>query len=195
MWKPSAQEEKAIFTIWSPEELVPAWHASRLRRALANVLSRGLRQAHGLSLAGFDLRGRLTNEDVASYLNTAGERLVGVTETTRNAVRVALRDGLLARDTPQQLGMRLRALPEFNEARARTIASTEMVEATNWAAQTAYERDRRVVGVTIHDQERCAPTGGPCAGMNGRRMGVQEAEATPRTMHPNCSQARTPIMQ
>lgn len=185
---------KQVLTVWSPEQLVPEWHAARLRRAFANVYARAMREGYGLSTLAFGLRVRLTNEDVRAFVAEAGERLTGVTDTTRRAVREALREGLLARDTPDQLATRLRGLPEFSRERAATVARTEVAEATNRAAQTAYARDGRVVGVRIHDRERCAPAGGPCAGWDGRRLTVAEAGATPMTMHPNCSQMRSPIL-
>jgi hypothetical protein len=185
---------KQLLTLWDAEHLVPRWHADRLRRAFHNVYARALAETYDASTQGFGLRGRLTAEDTRRFVAEAGERLVGVTETTRNAVREALRDGLLARDEPYQLAKRLRSLPEFTEVRARTVAETEVAHATNAAAMLAYGKDSRVVGVRLHDRERCAPTGGPCAGMNGRVLTMQEAAATPLLFHPNCSAMRSPIM-
>lgn len=186
--------QKQVLTLWDAEALVPNWHADRLRRALHNVYARALAETYDASTQGFGLRGRLTAEDTRRFVAEAGERLVGVTETTRNAVRGALRDGLLARDEPYQLARRLRELPEFSESRARTVAETEVAHATGAAAMLAYQRDQRVLGVRVHDRERCAPEGGPCAGWNGRVLSMQEAEGTPILFHPRCSAQRTPVL-
>jgi hypothetical protein len=190
----TGQTGKAVFTVWDAAQLVPDWHAARLRRAMHNVYARALAETYGESLTHFGLRGRLTAEDTRAFVEATSERLVGVTDTTRNAVRLALREGLLARDTPAQLADRLRGLPEFNDARALLVAETEMSHATGAAAMTAYERDGRVLGVVVHDQERCAP-GGPCVGWNGRELSMAEAGATALTFHPRCGALRSPVMQ
>lgn len=185
---------KAVFTLWDAAQLVPEWHAARLRRALHNVYERALRETHAASLGHFGLRGRLTNEEVRGLVEQAGERLVGVTDTTRQAVRLALRAGLLERDTPAQLAERLRGLPAFSPERASLVAETELATATNGAAMAAYTKDRRVSGVVVHDRERCAPQGGPCAGQDGRELSLEEAGTVPLTFHPRCGQMRTPLL-
>jgi hypothetical protein len=188
------QGGKAVFTLWDAAQLVPEWHAARLRRALHNVYERALRETYEASLGHFGLRGRLTNEDVRGLVEQAGERLAGVTDTTRDAVRLALRQGLLDRDTPAQLAERLRGLPAFDAARASLVAETEVATVTNGAAMAAYTKDRRVRGVVVHDRERCAPQGGPCAGQDGRELSLEEAGTVPLLFHPRCSAMRSPVL-
>lgn len=184
---------KDVLAIWDPAQLVPDWHAARLKRALANVYSRALHEGFDASLKGFNLRAKLTNDDVRGFLDQTGERITYVTETTRLAVRAALRDALLARETTRETAKRLRGLPEFNDERALLVAETEMANATNLAAMLAYQKDDRVVGVRIHDGEACAPTG-PCTGQNGRVLDMAQAAQTPLLFHPRCGQVRSPLL-
>lgn len=177
---------------WTAERLVPEWHAARLRRAMHNVYERALRETYDASLKSFYLRGKLTNTEVRTLVAESSSRLVGVTSTTRDAVRLALRDSLLARDSTAQLAERLRELPAFTPTRALLVAETEMHTATNGAAMAAYTRDGRVQRIIIHDLERCASDGGPCAGQNGRVVSMLDAGSVPLLFHPRCSQLRTP---
>lgn len=55
-----------------------------------------------------------------------GDKLVGVNSETIDAVRRAIRKSLFDGETPTEMMARLRTLPQFSRARARTVAQTEM---------------------------------------------------------------------
>jgi len=190
----NAVRPKAVITLYDDQALVPEWHAARLTRALSNVYNRALRDTYGAAVDIFPLRSRLTAEDARLFVARAGEDIAGITETTRQAVRLALRDALLAREAPSQVAARLEKLAVFDVNRAATIAETEVARATNAAAMLVFKKDPRVVGVVVHDAERCRPDGGPCAGQNGRTLTMPEADATPLLYHPRCSAIRSPLL-
>ncbi len=68
-----------------------------------------------------------------------GSKLVGVNKDTTDAVRAALRRGLLEGETGKELRERLRTLPEFSRARARTVAVTEMGYTVNETRREQFE--------------------------------------------------------
>lgn len=73
-----------------------------------------------------------------------GFLITSVTDTTREAVRLAIRDGLEAGDGAAQMAKRIRESSGFNRERATLIARTESTRATNGAAQeslTTYAAD------------------------------------------------------
>lgn len=67
-----------------------------------------------------------------------GDELTRANQNTIDAVRRAMRKALSDGDTPTQMMERLRQLPEFTRARARTVAVTEMGSVVNQTRNEQY---------------------------------------------------------
>jgi HK97 family phage portal protein len=128
-------------------------------------------------------------DDAASreYLRSAGGNIVGITETTRDAVRAALIEGQQAGDGIPQLAARLEQLPAFNRARAITVSRTELGNSTNLAAIQNYRSSGVVAGVRVFDGDYDAE----CVAMNGRVFTLDQVP--PTLQHPRCLRAFAPI--
>jgi HK97 family phage portal protein len=128
-------------------------------------------------------------DDAASreYLRSAGGNIVGITETTRDAVRSALIEGQQAGDGIPQLAARLEQLPAFNRARAITVSRTELGNSTNLAAIQNYRSSGVVAGVRVFDGDYDAA----CVAMNGRTFTLEQLP--PTLQHPRCLRAFAPI--
>jgi HK97 family phage portal protein len=131
----------------------------------------------------FDLDDPTTRD----YLRSAGSNIVGITDTTREAVRAALVEGQEAGEGIPKLAARLRELPAFNRARAITVSRTELGHSANTAALTNYRASDVVVGVRVFDGDYDAT----CQAMNGRTFSLDHAPAT--LQHPRCLRAFAPI--
>lgn len=68
------------------------------------------------------------------YLANTRNRLVAVSDTIWESVRVQLVEGVQAGDSIDELAARVRAASGFGEGRARTIARTEVISANNAAS-------------------------------------------------------------
>jgi len=123
-----------------------------------------------------------------AYLQAAGSNIVGITSTTREAVRAALIEGQAAGEGIPELAARLRSLPAFGPKRAVTIARTELGHASNTAALANYRASGVVVGVTVYDGDYDAT----CQAMNGRKFPLGQEPAT--LQHPRCRRAFAPIV-
>jgi HK97 family phage portal protein len=130
----------------------------------------------------------LDDPSTRAYLQAAGSNIVGITDTTREAVRGALIAGQQAGDGVEQLARRLRDLPAFGDRRARLVARTELGHASNTAALANYRGSGVVVGVRVFDGDYDAE----CAAMNGRVFNLGQEPAT--LQHPNCRRAFAPIV-
>lgn len=147
-------------------------------------------EVRGLVVAelGFDFE----VDDAASrrLLADAGTRIVGITDTTRSAVRAALIDGQYAGEGIPQLAARLRDLPAFGPARARVVARTELANATNLSAREAYIASGVVSAIKVLDSD-ADPI---CSQWNGRVVGIDQAGMIPLLGHPNCVRALAPVV-
>jgi len=134
---------------------------------------------------------QLERETEAEFLREAGSRIVAINDRTRKAVRRILvqsrEKGWDAPRTAQELSK----LAAFGEARALTIARTEIGMSTNLAAQTVFERSRTVTHVEFFDRE----SDELCKGWHGKVLPVKAARAVPLLFHVNCSQQRYPIVR
>jgi HK97 family phage portal protein len=123
-----------------------------------------------------------------AYLQEAGVNIVGITDTTREAVSAALIEGQASGEGIDQLARRIRDLPAFSQARAELVARTELGHAQNTAALTSYQRSGVVVGVRVLDGD----SDSACAAMNGRTFLLDQAPAS--LEHPNCVRAFAPLV-
>jgi HK97 family phage portal protein len=130
---------------------------------------------------------QLDGRDEADFLRNVGHNIRGIDQVTREAVRQALREGLANNETIAQIAGRLEQLPAFSPGRAKTIAQTEVAQATNTAAMFMYRASGRVVGVLVTDGDYDAR----CAAMNGQKFRLENAPAS--LEHPNCRRVILPI--
>jgi len=169
------------------EGLVAEGEATLLGETLRPLQTRMLDEVGRLVVAELGIAFDLDDAATREYLRVAGGNIVGITETTREAVRAALIEGQQAGEGIPQLSARLRALPAFNRARAITVSRTELGHSQNAAAVTNYRASGVVVGVTVYDGDYDAE----CQAMNGRKFSL---DALPPTLqHPRCLRAFAPI--
>lgn len=150
-----------------------------------DILSRVL----GVVTSQLEVDFTLDDPATRAYLTRAGSQIVGITATTRAAVQAALVEGQAAGEGVSQLAARLRGLPAFNQARARTVARTELGASQLEAAYTSYVASGVVQGIRMHDGDHDAA----CAARDGQVLSLDEARTATRLMHPNCTVAWAPV--
>lgn len=170
------------------DALVAEGEAELLGAALAPLQTAVLSDVQVLVLAELGVVFDLDDAATREFLRRAASNVVGITDTTREAVRAALIEGQRAGEGVDQLAGRLRDLQAFGDARARTIARTELAHASNTAALSNYRASGVVVGVRVFDGDYDAA----CAAMNGRTFSLGQEPAT--LQHPNCRRAFAPIV-
>lgn len=170
------------------EALVAEGEAALLGATLAPLQSALLSDVHGLVLAELGVVFDLDDAATREFLRGAASNVVGITDTSRDAVRAALVAGQAEGEGVEQLARRLQALTEFSPKRARTIARTELGHASNLAAISNYRASGVVVGVRVFDGDY----DGACQAMNGRTFALGQEPAT--LQHPNCRRAFAPIV-
>jgi HK97 family phage portal protein len=84
----------------------------------------------------------MVDSRVVNHLSElSGKKIVGINETTREAIRAAMRDGILDGDSPAKMANRIRAVfDDANKRRAVTIARTEVVNSSNFGTFTGYSQ-------------------------------------------------------
>jgi hypothetical protein len=179
----AASGAKAVFGDDGLEAVFGAWF-----RRLLTATHVGVQDALGVS---FDL----TDDLVRAYLADAAANVAGIEETTRAAVRDALRAGHSAGESMDQIAKRIRALPAFSATRARTIARTEIGQATNLAALVSYRASGLVVGVRVLDGDGCGLSShDDPRPANGTVLTLEAAASVPRLAHPRCVRAFAPVV-
>ena len=121
-------------------------------------------------------------------LRSAGLRIRGITDTTRQRVQETIAAGIAEGLGAAELGDRLEAAGIFSELRAETIARTETATVLNEAAVAQY-RELGVDRVQVVDGDDDEA----CASVDGAIWTVDEAEANP-IAHPNCVRSFTPLI-
>lgn len=170
------------------DELVPEGEAVLLGETLTPLQLRVLGEVERLVASELGIEFRLDDPATRAYLRSAGQNIVGITDTTRRAVADALIEGQTAGEGIDELAQRLRDLPAFGRPRAETVARTELGHAQNTAALTTYGASGVVVGIRVHDGDYDAE----CEAMDGR---VFPLDAAPPTLqHPRCVRAFAPIV-
>lgn len=122
-------------------------------------------------------------------LQRSGVRIKGINDTTRDAVRVVLEDGIRQGLSPAELGNRIADLTQFDEARAEMIARTESGYALNDGALSTY-RDFDVNHVIVTDGD----VDEVCSHANGSEWSLEEAMGNPLG-HPNCTRDFSPVVK
>jgi HK97 family phage portal protein len=169
-------------------DLVTEGEAVLLGETLTPLQLRVLGEVQRLVVAelgvGFDLDDPATRQ----FLRDAGANIVGITDHTRSTVQAALIEGQTAGEGIEQLARRLRDLPAFGQARAETVARTELGTSQNHAALASYRASGVVVGVRVHDGRDDDEA---CRAMDGRVFPLDQAP--PTLEHPRCRRALAPI--
>jgi len=143
--------------------------------------------ADASALTGVSLTFNLDWPDIDEALTNAGARIKGISETTRARITAVIKQSLELGEHPFEAAERLREDFGFSQARARTIARTEMAEAMAHATIAAYD-EAGVGKVLIYDG---ADIDEPCRAVNGT---VQTLDwyRSHRIQHPNCTRAAAP---
>lgn len=169
------------------EAIIPELEVARLEQTLAPLQMTQLDDVTRLVISELGIAFDLDDPATRAYLRRAGAHIVGITETTRDAVRAELVEGQMAGEGIPELAARLRGLPAFDSARATVVARTELGTSQNEAALASYEASGVVVGVRVHDGD----SDEACAAMDGRTFALHQAP--PALQHPNCVRAFAPI--
>lgn len=136
-----------------------------------------------------------TDPRVLRFLETAGERVVGITEETRlqvvRALEIARAEGL----SIGQVSEMLRDLPAFNASRAELVARTELAMADNAGAIERYESSGLVSEVDIIDGPECGWESHDDPDLAaGSRRSLAEWRAHVIS-HPNCVRSAAPVIR
>lgn len=131
-------------------------------------------------------------DEIAGFADEEAAFLVqSVTDTTRSAIREAVKESLAASESVEQLAARIDALEAFGDARARLIAQTETTRTLNGAAEAAAHKFEAETGSKVmrtwHTQEdaRVRPLH---AAQNGaqRRVGEPFPNGVTHPSEPGC---------
>lgn len=173
-----------------PTDVDAVMSVERLERDLLTVLTphlRAIAEGAGASVALSFGKAELRDAVLEQLLRTAGIRIKGIAETTRDRVRDTVAKGIADGLSATELGELLQAAGPFGELRAETIARTETMFALNDAALAQYAEfgvDRVQAADGDEDEE--------CAARDGQVFTV--AEAASIIDHPNGTLTWIPIV-
>jgi SPP1 gp7 family putative phage head morphogenesis protein len=117
-----------------------------------------------------------------------GERIIGINETTRDAIADLIAEGFEQGLGPAEVAASIEEATAFNEARAELVARTESMFAYNEAALSSY-REFGVSEVTALDGDK----DDECAARNGQTFSVDEAFGI--ADHPNGTLDWAPVVK
>lgn len=160
-----------------------------IRRAIEDAVNGIMPEAvlDASSTTGVALTFSLDWPDIDDALIATGERIVGISETTRARITAILQQALELGEHPFEVAERLRTDFGFSRARARVIARTEMAEAYASATLSAY-REAGVERVRVWDGTDWDE---PCRAVHGTVQTLDWYRAN-RLAHPNCTRAVAP---
>lgn len=169
--------------------------ARRLAAVLEPWFRRGAEGTAALSADALGVDAPLGEPEVAALLDAAAQRIVGITETTRQAVASALAEGTAAGEGVGQLAARIRSLAAFSPSRAHMIATTELATVTNQSAVASYRASGLVVGVRILDGPDCGlHDHGEAPFADGMVVPLERMGEIPVIAHPHCVRALAPVL-
>lgn len=178
------------------DDLVPEEDELRLLAALEPMWRRVLLELHFLTqdtLPVNPLDFRLRDESTEALLNEAARRVVGITETTRQAIARKLTDGQRDGLTTQEIADSIESLFTVTwKNRAEMVASTEIGEAQRLAAIDRYTASGVVDRVKISDATRGTQHTETCLARAGKTVPLDEA---PPLDHPRCSLVLIPVLR
>lgn len=184
--------ERYDHLVRKPSDVDAVFSPERMERELLRVLEPHLRavaEGTGGSVAVRFGKAELRDAVLEKLLRSAGIRIRGISETTRDRVRDVVAKGIADGLSAAELGDRLeQASGLFDELRAETIARTETATVLNEAAVAQY-REFGVDRVLVYDGD----DDDACATADGQTWTVEEAEANP-IAHPNCTRGFSPLV-
>ena len=180
----------------SAEDLVPEEEETRLLFILEAEYRRLLLEMHHLTRDALEADPsafRLDDEDTRAMLHAAAERVVMITESTRDQIRQVLIAGQAEGLSTQEIADRISHLLTITwKSRPETIAATEIAEAQRLAAINRYTASGLVDRVKISDANRGTDHTEVCLARNGTTVPLGDA---PQLDHPNCSLVLIPILR
>lgn len=177
-------------------QLIPDGEEARLAFLLEATYRRMLLEMHNLTRDALELdpsRFRLDDAATNALLNSAAERVVMITESTRAELAARLQAGQAAGLTTQQIADSIADLFQITwKSRPETVAATEIAEAQRLAAIDRYTASGLVDRVRISDANRGTNHTEVCLARNGTTVPLDEA---PQLDHPNCSLVLIPLLR
>lgn len=173
-------------------DLLPPEEDARLRLVLNAAYERMLIEMHHLVADALELDPasfRLDDAATRAILDHAATRVVGISETTRNAIRDVLiagqRDGLSTFEIAEKLD---HLFSVTWASRSETIARTELGEAQRVSALDRYRASGLVDYVRIRDGDDDEP----CKSRDGT---LASLDNPPQLAHPNCTLVLIPVVK
>lgn len=174
------------------DDVYPPEEELRLSLILEPAYRRTLQALHELVAGALELDPeafRLDDISTRQILQIAAERVVRISDTTRQALRDELAAGQEAGESAYELAQRIdRLYMETWAGRALMIARTEIGEAQRVSALNRYKATGLVdrVGIIDGDDDE------PCASRNGTVVAIDKA---PGLAHPNCTLVLYPVLR
>ena len=185
----STQAGRTAWQTKAADDLVPFTEDDLLRALLEPWYADILTETVGATQAALGVAFGVPDYAALQYLRDAGRNIVGISDTTRQAVRDALVAGAREAEGVDGIAKRIRALPEFDRKRARVVARTELGNSQIEASFTSYKQSGAVAGVRVLDGDYDEE----CAHRNGQVFSLAAAHGEPRLLHPNCTAAWLPV--
>jgi HK97 family phage portal protein len=153
-----------------------------------------------LGLADDAVTWSVSNPWVHQVLSLVGQRVTGITETTRADIQRIVGEALTEGVTIDDLSQRLAGLyEETYRGRSQTIARTESQVAYNEAAVASYEASGTVFEAELLDNPKHTTDPGSdgltCAERNGLIVPLAQVRQHIAAEHPNGSLAIAPVVQ
>lgn len=157
------------------QALVAAWGeevAENLLPKITDVMLAGA-QGTGLAIAGSaGIAAEAIESPALQYLSAANNRLTGIGDDAWNAVRTQLVEGMQAGEGIPDLKRRVRESLGVVESRARMIARTEVIGASNAGAYFQAKAAKAEVKIWLStDDARTRPTH---SSIDGQKVGIDE---------------------
>lgn len=176
----------------SAAELLPEDEDTALQLVIERAYRRVLLELHHLVADALPIdpaRFRLDDAATRAILEHAAARVVGIAETTRQAIAEKLQVGQAEGRSTVEIAQSIEHLFTITWAhRAETVARTELAEAQRVSAIDRYRASGLVDRVTLRDGEDDEP----CAGRNGTTVPLDRA---PELAHPNCTLILVPVLR
>jgi phage portal protein BeeE len=163
----------------------------RLQAALAPVVEQIANEVQSKTSATFfrePAKASLLERVLEFVRHRSGIRIKGINDTTRQAVREVVEQGVAQGLSPAELADNIKGLGTFDASRAELIARTETGYALNDGALSTY-REFGASRVHVYDGDKDEA----CANANGSVWTLEEAESDPLG-HPNCTRDFAPIV-
>ena len=178
------------------DELVPEEEETRLLFILEAEYRRLLLEMHHLTRDALEADPsafRLDDASTRAMLNHAAERVVMITESTRDQIRAVLIAGQAEGLSTQEIADKISHLLTVTwKSRPEMIAATEIGEAQRLSALDRYAASGMVDRVKISDANRGTNHDEVCLARNGTVVPLAQA---PTLHHPHCSLVLIPVLR